>query len=382
MRTIKHAGLLLHRILIENFFSLGLAAVILFVGLGTFFLARTDEAFLRAGGSLEVEESAWLVGGEDTEKRNDVGHDQLRVNEFSAAVVSPVFLSRRNAGSREEEAGSPAFLGQGGGREPELLGVESSSFRAFASPLTNLASLNERSEVTTYVVQEGDTISGIAAEFGISAGSIIWSNNLRNADYLRPGQQLVILPVSGVLHKVKQGETLVAIVKRYKGDLEKTLDANDIPLDGTIIAGQEIVIVDGAPPIPISPARPRAPRYASSTVSAGYFIYPTTGRNWGRVHANNGVDVANSCGTPIYAAAAGSVILSDGVGWNGGFGKFIKIKHPNGVVTLYAHNSQNLVAAGEEVGQGQLIAYIGNTGRSTGCHVHFEVHGARNPLAR
>ena len=180
---------------------------------------------------------------------------------------------------------------------------------------------------------------------------------------------------------MKSGDTLVGIIKKYKGDLAKTLAVNDLPLDGAILAGQEIVVVDGAPPRRYVP-RYSAPRYAASTVSAGYFIYPTTGRNWGRIHANNGVDVANSCGTGIYAAATGSVILSDGVGWNGGFGKYIKIKHPNGVVTLYSHNSRNLVSAGERVEQGRLIAYMGTTGRSSGCHLHFEVHGAHNPLAR
>jgi len=125
-----------------------------------------------------------------------------------------------------------------------------------------------------------------------------------------------------------------------------------------------------------------APKYASSVQPANnWLIYPTSGRSWGRIHSNNGVDVANPCGTPIYAAAAGQVILSDSSGWNGGYGKYIKIQHPNGVVTLYAHASQLLVSGGESVVQGQLIAYMGTTGRSTGCHLHFEVRGAKNPLA-
>ena len=111
-------------------------------------------------------------------------------------------------------------------------------------------------------------------------------------------------------------------------------------------------------------------------------MQPALGYNWGRIHGRNGVDVANSCGTPIYAAADGTVAIADAVGYNGGFGKFIRINHPNGTETLYAHASKLLASIGQVVARGQQIATIGSTGRSTGCHVHFEVHGARNPLAK
>ena len=100
-----------------------------------------------------------------------------------------------------------------------------------------------------------------------------------------------------------------------------------------------------------------------------------------RIHGQNGVDVASACGTPIYAAAAGAVILSDGIGWNFGYGKYIMIRHSNGVVTVYGHASRLLVNQGDYADQGQLIALMGTTGRSTGCHLHFEVRGAKNPMA-
>ena len=103
----------------------------------------------------------------------------------------------------------------------------------------------------------------------------------------------------------------------------------------------------------------------------------TTRRGLGEVGR---VCVAASCWTPIYAASAGRVAISDGYGWNGGYGKYVKIDHGNGVGTLYSHNIQNEVSAGQSVLQGQLIAYMGSTGRSTGCHVHWEVFGALNPL--
>jgi murein DD-endopeptidase MepM/ murein hydrolase activator NlpD len=115
-------------------------------------------------------------------------------------------------------------------------------------------------------------------------------------------------------------------------------------------------------------------------------MMPTTGWNWGKLHAHNAVDIANKCGTSIYAAADGLVLESvDGGGWNQGYGNYVLIEHPNNTQTMYAHTQSNSVTQGMMVKKGDVIAYIGNTGKThgvTGCHVHFEVHGARNPFAR
>ena len=120
---------------------------------------------------------------------------------------------------------------------------------------------------------------------------------------------------------------------------------------------------------------------------AGY-IWPAKGvltsgfgYRWGRLH--KGIDIAAPVGTPIFAAASGVVITA---GWNsGGYGNMVEIQHPDGSVTLYAHNSRIVVQEGQEVAQGQQIADMGSTGYSTGPHSHFEVHlpgkGAVNPMA-
>ncbi len=105
------------------------------------------------------------------------------------------------------------------------------------------------------------------------------------------------------------------------------------------------------------------------------------GPRWGRMH--RGIDIAAPIGTPIVAAAPGEVITA---GWNsGGYGKLVKVRHPDGSMTLYAHNSRLLVRRGQKVEQGQQIAEMGSTGYSTGPHLHFEVHpngrGAVNPMA-
>ncbi|HYW20958.1 MAG TPA: peptidoglycan DD-metalloendopeptidase family protein [Nodularia sp. (in: cyanobacteria)] len=114
---------------------------------------------------------------------------------------------------------------------------------------------------------------------------------------------------------------------------------------------------------------------AKGVLTSGY------GRRWGRMH--RGIDIANATGTPIFAAADGVVEKS---GWNrGGYGILVEIRHQDGTITRYAHNSRTLVRAGQQVTQGQQIAHMGSTGFSTGPHTHFEIHpggkGAIDPIA-
>ena len=238
-------------------------------------------------------------------------------------------------------------------------------------------------QIATYTVQEGDTLSFIASDYGVSISTIIWANNLRNTDAIRPGMDLKIPPVTGVLHKVKKSDTVASIAKKYGVKEEEIVNFNGLPLSGNLQIDDEIVVPGGKINTPSAPLQQNtATRFAYLPTLSGYFMQPAVGYNWGRIHGRNGVDMANSCGTPIYAAADGAVTISDAVGYNGGFGKFIKINHPNGTETLYAHASKLLASIGQVVGRGQQIAVMGSTGRSTGCHVHFEVHGAKNPLAK
>lgn len=243
-----------------------------------------------------------------------------------------------------------------------------------------------RNQVTEYTVQVGDLLSFIASDYGVSINSLIWANKLRDADSITPGQILKIPPVSGVIHVVVKGDSLGSIAKKYGAEEAKIVEFNTLPQSGEIDIGDEIIVPDGqikstyvaSPGTGTSAAK----RFGYLPNLGDYFMQPTNGYNWGRIHGRNGVDVANSCGTPIYAAAEGSVAIADGVGYNGGFGKFVKLVHSNGTETLYAHATKLLIAAGEYAQRGQMIALMGSTGRSTGCHLHFEVHGARNPLVK
>jgi murein DD-endopeptidase MepM/ murein hydrolase activator NlpD len=118
-----------------------------------------------------------------------------------------------------------------------------------------------------------------------------------------------------------------------------------------------------------------------------YFIFPVVrGKNWGLLHHYNAVDIAGNCGAQILAAADGVVIdVASNNTWNGGYGNFILIEHPNKTRTRYAHTLKNTVAKGDVVHQGDKIGLVGNTGNvdgTSGCHVHFEVYGAQNPFVK
>ncbi len=272
--------------------------------------------------------------------------------------------------------------------EVEAILLQGDSLLVPLPPLTTETSAQERAGITAYTVEPGDTVSSIAAHFGVTVSTVLWANGLRESSTLQPGQTLQILPVSGVKHEVKSGDTLLKIAKRYNVTVDEIIAFNTLPADeGSVLHVGETLIVPGgeqpAPPqAPVRIATPRAAGASAGVSVAGYFIFPTTGYNFGRRHATNGTDIANACGTPVYAAAAGTIIEAKARGWNGGYGNYVKIQHPNGTQTLYGHMHSVAVAPGEPVGQGYPIGLMGNTGRSTGCHLHFEVRGATNPFVR
>ena len=270
-------------------------------------------------------------------------------------------------------------------RPSTLSTIQDNSIVSRGTILADIVSeLTDRgAQISTYTVQEGDTLSFIASDYGVSVNTIIWANNLKDADSIRPDMELKIPPVTGIVHKVKKGDTVSSLAKKYGVEADKIISFNFLPQEGDLQEGQELIVPDGKLPTQSATAQVNtAKRFAYLPSLSDFFMLPTVGFNWGRIHGRNGVDVANSCGTPIYAAADGSVTLAKTSGWNGGFGKVLKITHSNGTETLYAHLGNLVANIGEYVAKGQQIAVMGSTGRSTGCHLHFEVHGAKNPLAK
>ncbi|MFA6416225.1 MAG: peptidoglycan DD-metalloendopeptidase family protein [Candidatus Paceibacterota bacterium] len=256
-----------------------------------------------------------------------------------------------------------------------------------SGPNGTVADIKDRpnsDQVSVYVARKGDTMKAIAKMFEVEANTILWANDLASSYIPKEGDVLVILPVDGIIHTVLKGETLAGIAKKYGGDQADIIDYNDLDPTGELAVGDQIIIPGGEEkPTPGKVSKPKtklAARY-SGPDAGGYFLRPVSGgRKSQGIHGRNGIDIAITPGSALYAAAAGTVILAKDGGWNGGYGSYIIIQHPNGTQTLYGHLSRVGISRGAKVTRGQVIGATGNTGRSTGPHLHFEIHGATNPF--
>lgn len=249
-------------------------------------------------------------------------------------------------------------------------------------------------QISTYVIRPGDTISSVAKMFKVSINTILWANDLNGRSTLQTGQTLIILPISGISYAVQRGDTMTSIARKYKADVSDVLAYNDITMSTPLTPGMTLVIPYAEIAVPSAasnrsrgriknaPYEPLIDNVSLLPSYPGYYANPLPGGvETQGLHGHNAVDLAAPVGTPIRAAAAGTVIISKvNGGWNGGYGNYVVISHPNGTQTLYAHMSRSSVSAGESVSQGEAIGYIGMTGLTTGPHVHFEIRGARNPF--
>lgn len=262
---------------------------------------------------------------------------------------------------------------------------------ATPAPQTPKSKFAGRQSVVTYAVQPGDTLWDIASKFGVTATTLSWSNNISDPNSIKPGMELKIPPTSGVLHVVKDGDTLGGLAARYNVALEdiEGFEPNRISNRDALVLGMELTIPGGVKPVEVSGARLAASQPAPPPVapvapiaSAGQLQWPTYGPIYGSFTAGHrGLDISPPYGTPIYAAESGVVAWVQYINW--GYGYHFLVDHGNGVQTMYAHLSEILVEPGERVTRGQHIGRVGTTGRATGPHLHFEVHQsgvAVNPL--
>lgn len=261
--------------------------------------------------------------------------------------------------------------------------------------------------ISSYVVKNGDTLSEIAQSFGVTQNTILWANDLKSATDIHPGDVLTILPVSGIQHTVVKGETLASLAKKYSGDANDIASYNGLDSSASLAVGSVVLIPNGeleatAASTPAKTSSGTKHHSSSSSHSSSvpgdttnnpyrggsgaeidnYYVNPVPGALLTQgLHGENAVDLGIAKGTPIHAAAAGTIIVSkDNGGYNGGYGNYVVIGHPNGTQTLYAHMTSTATSVGETVAQGAIIGYVGMTGDATGPHLHFEVRGARNPF--
>lgn len=263
--------------------------------------------------------------------------------------------------------------------------------------------ISEGGSITTYTVEEGDSLSEIAEEYGVSVSTILWANDISNANSVRPGDELIILPVSGIRHSVGRGDTLGSLASEYGANADDIASFNGLDEDATLVSGSDIIIPGGE--FKAAPKEKEATKKAvvaatksvvktggsiadvstatGGDAGSGFFSNPVRGALVTQgVHGYNGVDLGAPSGTSVYAAAGGTVSVSKIGGYNGGYGNYVVIDHGGGVQTLYSHLDSDLVSVGEKVGKGQSIGTVGITGAATGYHLHFEVRGAKNPYAR
>lgn len=233
----------------------------------------------------------------------------------------------------------------------------------------------EKPSIFVHKVNAGETLWDIALAYGVSVDTISSANDMKNKNYLSIGQELQIPSVNGVLHQVATGESLWEISERYNVPVDEITRVNEIS-DPSRIQPNTKLVIPGATQL-----RPRDVLLVNGQLQRA-FDWPAKGRvsstfgpRWGKMH--NGLDIAVSTGTSVKAAADGRVTFA---GWNGGYGILVIIDHGNGIETRYAHNSRLNVKVGQRVTRGETIAYSGNTGVSTGPHVHFEIRYRNNPV--
>jgi LysM repeat protein len=268
-------------------------------------------------------------------------------------------------------------------REEEINVSSSSALSATTGSLrvsTEDIEYPENDTISVYEVKKGDTLGMVAELHGVSKNTIMWANDLKS-EKLTPGETLIILPITGVRHTVKSGDTITSIAKKYKGDKEDIAQYNGIALDAKLSVGDIVIVPEGEiAAVATATTKPRVTA-SPNTTPTGFFTRPLLGgRKTQGIHGNNAVDIAAHVGTSVYAATDGQVIAARPSGYNGGYGSMIIIKHAGNVQTLYAHLSSVNVSTGQYVSKGQVIGAVGNTGRSTGPHLHFEVRGAKNPF--
>jgi murein DD-endopeptidase MepM/ murein hydrolase activator NlpD len=251
--------------------------------------------------------------------------------------------------------------------------------------------------ISVYIVRQGDTLSQIAEMFGVKVSTIRGFNNIRKDTDLRAGQELLILPIDGLAYKVEKGDTLASIAKKFKSDEMDIALFNDLPEDDKLNVGAEIIIPNAEPlPAPEEPKKPATnsssssskPASQPSSPSSGYASYPAgfyahpiprgAVKSQGFHGPYQAQDLAAREGTDIVASSGGRVIAVR-YGWSGGYGNMLIIDDGRANV-LYAHMSRIDVTEGQVVTQGQKIGEVGNTGRSTGPHLHVEYRGKNGPI--
>ena len=248
---------------------------------------------------------------------------------------------------------------------------------------TYLGKKPELPQFPTYIVERGDTPISISEKFGIEPETLLGGNPRlgEEAGMLQTGTELIILPINGVLHDVQPGETLESISSLYGIPTEEIIayQPNNLefpyrvyPETKLIVPGAVREVFKWDPPKLANTGSFGGSQARPLIVGTGTFIWPLTGRitqeYW---YGHQAIDIGIPEGNPVYASDTGTITYAS---WSPYcYGNLVVIDHGNGSDTLYAHLSGFNVYVGQIVYQGNIVGYSGNTGCSSGPHLHFEL---------
>lgn len=242
-------------------------------------------------------------------------------------------------------------------------------------PVMALAESEEASQqVMVLKVEKGESFWSIGRELDLDVELIAAMNDLTPEAPLQIGQVLVLPADRTFVYRVREGDNLWTLAHKFKASQNQIVLENELTDIEMLQVGQALII-----PLPVSREESRVALskefYPSRGLRTAFFNWPVNGvitslfgSRDGRIH--EGLDIAKESGSPIKAARGGRVAFA---GWRGSYGRAVILDHGDGVRTLYAHASKLLVSEGQFVSTGQIVARVGNTGRSTGPHIHFEV---------
>lgn len=282
-----------------------------------------------------------------------------------------------------------------GSDDADVTIVGDQALESVTGPMGTDADLNgysgSDSRINIYIVKKGDTIDSIAKENKVSKASILYANSdIESNKLTQEGTVLVIIPLEGASYVVKKGDTLGGISNRYGISVSDILEYNLMDKGDSLKVGQTLILVGVKSTTVTKVDKPKTTSKKPTTKSAspdqmvqsgkvpGGYIWPFPagiGRVSQGMHDGQAYDFAAPKGTPIYAIQDGVVLTTDSSGYNGGYGLYVVVNFNDGKQAIFAHMSKVASHAGQVVKKGDVIGYVGSTGRSTGPHVHIEFKG-------
>lgn len=321
-------------------------------------------------------------------------------------IINSLEMETDTAPDQDTEAGQGDIIFDNTFNEPSTGKIRDKEiYRNSGEIISRLRSKDKRWHIIRYKVKRNESAWIIAKKFDVEPSVIIELNQLNKKGNLAVNQVILVPSKKGIYYKIQKGDTLSGIAVKFKTDIENIAEVNNIS-GADIRRGKNIFIPDAVEVKTSVSVKKKTdkteiagvkketggksknkkqddsskivmswPVRGPVTSGFGNRKDPFSGSGTRRFHC--GMDIGAEIGTPVKAACEGRVIFS---GWKGSYGYMVVIAHRNNYITVYAHNSKNLVETGEVVERGQVIALTGNTGAVTGAHLHFEIRKGTVPL--